>query len=231
MATGRLQTVGAVAAIAAAIGVWALLAVIGATSYAGWRSIAARAPDTSQTTRLRGSVLGRREAPIAIVEYSDFECPSCAAYALRVFPEVKKRYIDTGQVLYAQKHLILERRHPLARGAAIAAECASRQAAMWPFRDKVFTSSPVLDRTTLIRLGATVVADAQRFEECVDAADGRAVEADLADAGRLRISATPSFVIGPVDTAGIITIQKTVVGASGADLYAAIDAVLERVAK
>jgi protein-disulfide isomerase len=231
MTTGRLQQVGAVAAIAAAIGVWALLAVIGATSYAGWRSITARAPDAGQTTRLRGSVLGRREAPVAIVEFSDFECPSCAAYALRVFPDVRTRYVDTGQVLYAQKHLILERRHPLARGAAIAAECAARQSVMWPYREKVFASSPVLDRTTLLALGANIVTDAQRFEECVDAADGRAVEADLADAGRLRIGATPTFVIGPVDKAGIITIQKTVVGASGADLYAAIDAVLEGIAK
>lgn len=231
MKAERLQKVGAVAAIASAIGVWALLAVIGATSYAGWRSISARAPEAKETVRLRGSVLGRKEAAVAIVEFSDFECPSCAAYARLVFPDVRKRYVETGRVMYAQKHLILERRHPLARGAAIAAECASRQSAMWTYREKVFASSPVLDRATLIGLGTDVVADTQSFGECIDAADGRAVEADLADAGRLRIGATPTFVMGPVDRAGIITIEERVVGASAADLFAAIDAVLERVAK
>lgn len=229
MGTGRLQQAGAIAAIAAAIGVWTLLGVIGATSYAGRRAIAARTEDVSQTTRLRGSVLGRKEAPVAVVEFSDFECPSCATYALRVFPEVRKRYVETGRVLYAQKHLIFERRHPSARGAAIAAECASRQSAMWRYRERVFASSPVLDRATLLSLGTDVVSDMRRFEECVDAADGRAVEADVADAGRLRVNATPTFVIGPVDTAGVITIRRTVVGGSDLDLYAAIDAVLDGV--
>lgn len=227
MPSERLLRAGAIAAIVAAVGVWVLLAAIGAGSYAGWRSVAARVEGAADTVRLRGSVLGRKEATVAVVEFSDFECPSCAAYARRVFPELRKRYIDTGQVLYAQKHLILERRHPQARGAAIASECAARQAAMWPYRDKVFASSPILDRDTLIGLAADVVADTRSFAECVTAADGRAIEADLTDAGRLRLTATPTFVIGPVDSAGLITIRKTIVGTSGAGLFAAIDDVLE----
>lgn len=232
MSSSRLQTAGAIAAIAAAVGVWVLIATIGVTSYAGWRAIAssgAVARDTP-TVRLRGSVLGRQEARVAVVEFSDFECPSCAAYARRVFPEVRKRYVDTGQVMYAQKHLVLERLHPNARRAAVAAECAARQSAMWAYRDRLFASSPVLDHASLVTLAADVVADKGSFEACLTAADSSAIEADLADAGRLRIDGTPTFVIGRVDRSGVINVERTVAGARGAELFAAIDAVLAAVA-
>jgi protein-disulfide isomerase len=231
MPASRLQTVGAMAAIAAAVGVWILIATIGVTSYAGWRSMSALAGRDASTVRLRGSVLGRQDATVAVVEFSDFECPSCAAYARRVFPELRKRYVETGMVMYAQKHLVLERLHPNARRAAVAAECASRQSVMWTYRDRLFGSSPTLDHASLLRLADEVVPDPGSFAACLTAADGSAIEADLADAGRLRIGATPTFVVGRVDRAGVITIERTVVGARSVDLFAAIDAVLQRVAQ
>lgn len=228
MPGSRLQTAGAVAAIVAAVGVWMLLATIGLTSYATWRSMSGGAAREESTVRLRGSVLGRQEAQVAVVEFSDFECPSCAAYARRVFPDLRKRYVDTGLVMYAQKHLVLERLHPHARRAAVAAECAARQAVMWTMRDRMFASSPNLDHESILELAGDVVPDRGSFEACLTAADGAAIEADLADAGRLRIDATPAFVIGRVDRSGLITIERTVVGAKGAELFAAIDAVLQR---
>lgn len=175
MHTNRLQQVGAVAAIASAIGVWALLAVIGATSYDGWRSVAARAQDARDTVRLRGSVLGRKEARVAVVEFSDFECPSCAGYARQVFPVLRKRYVDAGMVMYAQKHLVLERLHPNARRAAVAAECAARQAVMWTYRERVFASSPDIGQDSLIRLAGDVVPDHNSFRACLLAEDGSAI--------------------------------------------------------
>ncbi len=229
MQATRLQTAGAIAAIAAAVGVWILLATIGVTSYAGWRSMSGLAERGEPTVRLRGSVLGRQDATVAVVEFSDFECPSCAAYARRVFPEVRKRYVETGMVMYAQKHLVLERLHPHARRAAVAAECAARQSVMWAYRERLFANSPTLDQASLLTLAGEVVPDQGSFVDCLTAADGSAIEADLADAGRLRIGATPTFVIGRVDRAGLITIERTVVGARSVDLFAAIDAVLQRV--
>jgi hypothetical protein len=83
---------------------------------------------------------------------------------------------------------------------------------------------------SLLRLAGDVVPDQGSFQACLTAADGSAIEADLADAGRLRIGATPTFVIGRVDRAGLITIERTVVGARSADLFAAIDGVLQKVA-
>jgi len=228
MPAGRLQTAGAIASIAAAVGVWILLATIGVTSYAGWRAIGNRVAREDPTVRLRGSVLGRKDAPIAVVEFSDFECPSCAAYARRVFPEVRKRYVETGMVMYAQKHLVLERLHPNARRAAVAAECAARQSVMWTYRDRVFANSPNLGHESLLALAGDVVPDTSSFQACLVAADGAAIEADLADAARLRIDATPTFVMGPVDSAGIVTIARTIEGTRSAELFGAIDAVLQQ---
>lgn len=230
MHTSRLQAAGAIAAIAAAVGVWLLIATIGVTSYAGWQSMVTQSKRQESTVRLRGSVLGWKEARVAVAEFSDFECPSCVVYARRVFPELRKRYVDTGMVMYVQKHLVLDRLHPHARRAAIAAECAARQSVMWTLRDRMFASSPQLDEPSLLRLAADVVPDQNRFAACLTAADSSAIEADLADAGRLGIDATPTFVIGPVDSNGVITIDRTVTGARSVDLFAAIDAVLQQLA-
>jgi protein-disulfide isomerase len=68
---------------------------------------------------LEGAVVrGRKDAQVAIIEYSDFQCPYCATFARDTFPELDKRYVQTGKVVFAFRHLPLEMIHPPGVGEA-----------------------------------------------------------------------------------------------------------------
>src|SRR5262245_41540414 len=81
---------------------------------------------------LEGAVTrGDKSARVAIVEYSDFQCPFCIAFTRDTLPDLEKLYVDTGKVLFAFQHLPLENLHPSALLAAQFASCASRQGKFW----------------------------------------------------------------------------------------------------
>ena len=128
----------------------ATLAMIAAAGAIIWTTLGRSAPTAARPGRapipvptepvpLEGApILGNPEAPVAIVEFSDFACPFCGRFSKDILPELKAKYIDTGQVLLAFRHLPLDRIHPRARPAAEAAECASRQGKFWRFHDLLF---------------------------------------------------------------------------------------------
>src|ERR1700761_625180 len=68
-------------------------------------------------------VLGKDDAPGTIIEYASMTCPHCAHFAETTYPELKKRYIDTGKVKYIFREFPLD---PLAAGAAMMARCADK---------------------------------------------------------------------------------------------------------
>ena len=82
-------------------------------------------------------VKGSRDAKVALVLFSDFECPVCRRAAREVMPQLEAQYIDTGRVLLVWRHYPLAR-HVSARGAAEAAECAGRQSNFWELHDWAF---------------------------------------------------------------------------------------------
>jgi protein-disulfide isomerase len=82
-------------------------------------------------------VLGNPNAPVKIVEFSDFECPFCRRFYQDTFPQLKKEYIDTGKVALYYRHLPLPM-HPNAKPFANAAECANEQGKFWQMHDQIF---------------------------------------------------------------------------------------------
>ncbi len=90
---------------------------------------AALAQTISQTEllvppQLGDRVLGKDDAPVAIVEYASMTCPHCAMFHEKTYPELKKRYIDTGKVRFIFREFPLD---PLAAGAAMLARCAPKE--------------------------------------------------------------------------------------------------------
>ncbi|WP_428772575.1 DsbA family protein [Vibrio sp.] len=83
--------------------------------------------------------LGSNEAKIAIIEFSDFQCPYCKRFSDNTFNQIKEHYIDTGKVRYIARDFPLKF-HPQAKGAAIAAMCSFQQQAYWPMRMKLFSN-------------------------------------------------------------------------------------------
>ena len=84
-------------------------------------------------------VLGKSNAKIKIVEFSDFQCPFCERFYSQNFTQLKKDYIDTGKVQLVYRHFPLTSIHPNAQKAAEASQCANDQGNFWDYHDELFT--------------------------------------------------------------------------------------------
>jgi len=142
------------------------------------------------------NVLGREDAPVSIIEFTDLQCPYCARFATQTFPELRRNYIDKGKVRFASRDLPLPF-HAFALPAAVAARCAGEQGRFWEFREALFTGQSRLGTAPYDELARHFGMDVGRFDSC--RRDGRQeanVRADLALAQSQGIRSTPSFVIG-----------------------------------
>ena len=142
----------------------------------------------------RGHLRGPAAAPVRIVEFSDFQCPYCAAVQAdlaRVVAEHDQR------VAIEYRHLPIVQAHPSAFLAAIAAECAGDQGRFWTFHDTLFASQAEIGTRSWESFGiASGVRDIPRFLECVASEEHRErVSDDVATASRLGIGGTPAFIV------------------------------------
>ena len=156
---------------------------------------AASAPDAA-VAAAPFNELGREDAPVTIVEYSDLQCPYCARHATQTFPELRRNYIDAGKVRYVARDLPLPM-HAYAVPAAVAARCAGEQGHYWEFRDALFMARGRLGEEPYAGMARESGLDVERFEAC--RRDGRQTANVNADAQHARgqgISSTPAFVIG-----------------------------------
>lgn len=85
-------------------------------------------------------MLGKQNAKVTIIEFSDFQCPFCEQFFTKTFAQIKKTYIDTGKVKLYFRQYPLTSIHPNAQIAAEAAECANAQGKFWQFHDMLFTN-------------------------------------------------------------------------------------------
>jgi protein-disulfide isomerase len=185
----------------------------------------AREPRTAKVRAEGGPTLGAADAPVTLVEYTDFQCPFCRRHHDGTFAEIRKKYVETGKVRYVVRDLPLSF-HEHAQPAAIAARCAGEQGRFWDARDALFAAQPQLSdariRTTVLGLGL----DAAKYDACVkNPATLAAVRADADEAAAAGVSGTPGFVIGRASNGSV---EGTVV--SGAQPFPAfaqrIDALL-----
>ncbi|HET9304816.1 MAG TPA: thioredoxin domain-containing protein [Candidatus Sulfotelmatobacter sp.] len=140
--------------------------------------------------------IGRDDAPVTMVEFTDYQCPFCRKYHIDTFAVLKKNYIDTGKVRFISRDLPLEF-HPFSQKAAEAARCAGDQDKFWELRDRMIINSTDLSHDAVLRMAQSDSLDMTSFRACLDGDKYKAeVQKDAADAGALGISGTPSFVIG-----------------------------------
>jgi protein-disulfide isomerase len=157
---------------------------------------AAAPQDRAAAASVEYNVLGRADAPVTIIEFTDLQCPYCARHASQTFPEIRRRYVDTGKVRYTSRDVPLPF-HAFAAPAAIANRCAGEQGRFWEYREAVFAAQSELGQSPFARIAAELGLDDEQFAACL--ADPRpvaAVRADLELARRHGITSTPTFVIG-----------------------------------
>ena len=147
--------------------------------------------------------LGDGNAKVTIIEFGDYQCPSCRLFWKDVEPRLKKDYIDTGKVKLVFRDFPIVEIHPEAMLAAIAVDCAGDQKKYWQYHDTVFREQYNrgdgvirLKDTDLKKWAKDTGLDAGTFAECLES--GRyldEVAKDKADGDRVGIQGTPFFFI------------------------------------
>lgn len=144
--------------------------------------------------------LGPADAPITIVEFSDYQCPYCRRWHDEVYKPLLAAYPD--KIKFVYKHFPLDSIHPEAIPAAEAAMCAGEQDAFWQFHEKLFSSSS-LGNQIYIQYAQDLGLDLKTFESCVsDRKYQQAVATDTNFAVDLGIRSTPTFFINGLAIVG-----------------------------
>ena len=144
------------------------------------------------------NVMGRDDAPVTIIEFTDLQCPYCARYASQTFPRLKREYVDTGKLRYTSRDLPLPF-HSFALPAAVASRCAGEQGRFWEYREALFASQSLLGTEPYGRIAGQLGLDVAQLEACRSNGEQESnVRADLALATQYGIRSTPTFVIGRV---------------------------------
>jgi len=197
-----------------------VIMVTGSTGLEADAPAARPSPGAPSPATVRGpgaGALGSAKARIAIVEFSDYQCPFCRRYYRDSFPALKARYVDTGKARYVVRELPLDI-HSEAFAAAEAARCAGAAGKFWPMREALFAAAS-LERSRLVSLARGVGVPEAAFQACLDQHRYAAeIKADMAEARAAGLSATPSFVIGTISPRGITGTR--VVGAQRYPMFA-----------
>jgi len=144
--------------------------------------------------------IGPADAPITIVEYSDYQCPFCRRWHDEVYRPLLAAY--PGQIRLVYRHLPLTSIHPDAMSAAEAAMCAGEQDAYWTFHDKLFGSES-LNSITYIQYAQDLGLNMATFEACLsDHKYQQAIQEDSDFAINLGIRSTPTFFINGLAVVG-----------------------------
>jgi protein-disulfide isomerase len=135
---------------------------------------------------------GPSNAPVQIIEFSDFECPFCFR-ANPTVAQVMSTYGDRVRLVY--RHLPLPN-HPNARPAAEAAACANDQGRFWDYHDRLFANQSKLAVPDLKQHATDLGLDMAKFVTCLDSRSfQKDVDADMDAAQMLGVSGTPHFFI------------------------------------
>ena len=189
-------------------------------------SLQVEPPPVDFNVKINGAPMkGAANAKVALIEFSDFECPFCARYLRESFPRIERDYISTGKIRYVFRHYPLVSLHPRAMKASEGGECAQRQGKFWPFHDRLFANQKLLDPASLMEHARATGLEMKAFETCLGGEAASTVLADLDVGTRAGIGATPTFLFGFIQDDGSVQVVERLVGAVP---YEALQSVLDR---
>ena len=161
--------------------------------------------------------LGKPNAPVVMLEFSDLQCPYCARFALDTFPALRRRYIDTGKVRFETHDMPLPF-HAYAVPAAIAARCGGRQGRFWEYREALFRAQQQLDGAPYDAIAAALGLDVERFKACrADPAVAEEVRTDETQAASRGVSSTPTLMVGRMVKGELV--GEVIVGAQPLEVF------------
>lgn len=153
---------------------------------------------------------GPENAPVTIVEFSDFQCPACRSAEFRL-PELLKKF--EGKVKIVYRDFPLWNKHPQAGPTAVAANCAGKQDKYWEFHELAFQNQSQLGHDDLKRYAGQLKLDVDKWEKCAtDPANLEEVRKDYEDGEKAGVNSTPTFFVNgrPVSGANIPEIARLI---------------------
>ena len=153
-------------------------------------------PTSAKVTNLKGYALGKADAPLTMVEFTDLQCPFCRQFVLSTFDQLKKDWIDTGKLRYISRDFPLDF-HAQAMNAARAARCAGDQGKFWEMRLALMRNANLLTPAYITRTAGDLKLDMAAFTPCATSSKYDAeIQAEMSEGTRIGVSGTPTFVIG-----------------------------------
>lgn len=157
---------------------------------------------------------GRADAPLVLVEFSDYECPFCIRHFTQTMPELEREYISTGKLRYVFMDFPIDQLHPGAMKAHEAARCSGEQGKFWDMHQRLFSPAGSHDPARLKTLASEVGLDRGRFDSCLDSGRMQApVRASVDRATQLGADGTPQMYLGVADAKGSFRIIRSIRGA------------------
>ncbi len=145
--------------------------------------------------------MGPEDAPVLIIEFSDFQCPFCKRFHETTLPKIIEQYVNTGKVRFVYRDFPLTQIHPNAGLAALAAECADEQNSFWPYHDLLFErqgewASSSNAQAVFEGYARELGLDVSQFSECLSSQRyAEEVLKDLRDGVSYGVKGTPAFFI------------------------------------
>lgn len=176
-------------------------------------------------------ILGDKNAPVTIIEFSDYECPFCKRHFEQTHAQLIKSYVDTGKVKIVFRDFPLAFHEPMASKEAVAANCAREQGGdkkYYEFHDEIFkrttSNGNGLDDAKIQTIATDLKLNIGSFTSCLsNTAQADEVKKDIADGSAAGASGTPTFVIGKSTADGKVDGDLVV----GAQPFAAFQAVID----
>ncbi|MBS3116953.1 DsbA family protein [Candidatus Woesearchaeota archaeon] len=141
------------------------------------------------------TIKGDKNAPVTIVEFSDFECPFCGRFYEQTLPQIEEQYIKTGKVKLVYRDFPLSF-HTQAQKAAEAAECAGEQGKFWQMHDKLFKEGVSGGVTAFKQYAADLKLDMEKFNSCLDSGQmANEIRKDFLDGQQAGVQGTPGFFV------------------------------------
>lgn len=188
--------------ILGAVGIIGVLAITYAATRSDAPAMTAVDPG-ALTGPAEGYVMGSADAPVEIIEYGDFECGACAQFAIVTEPQVRELLVATGKARFRFMDFPLPM-HANSIPAHLAGACANDQGKFWEMHDQLFQNqhrwngAAARNPKGMFESYAEAIGlDTNEWEDCYD--DRRhlpAIQASVAQGGRLRVGSTPTFIVG-----------------------------------
>ncbi len=180
---------------------------------------------SAKTTIGEGAVLGdKSKAKVAIVMYSDYQCPYCQTFEKETLGQIRTNYVDTGKIIFVFRNYPLSFHGDITYTSAYAGECVLDQLGsekLAEFHSKAYLAADMDAVNTIAKdLGVNVT----KYNTCVSTKQFKdRVDADFKAGGDAGVSGTPGFVVGVLDSNGNVD-GKLI---EGAYPYASFQAVID----